>query len=57
MNELTKQPLGIEPKYIWETKRAQDLRDAIYRYVDKCCVIPVKWIEEYNDLVKRGALK
>lgn len=46
-------PIGIMPRYIWEEKRIDDIREAINRYSEKALPIPSQWIEEYNDLVKR----
>lgn len=57
MKTYIKPPLGIEPKYIWEARRADDLRNAIYRYTNAGVEIPVRWIEEYNELIKNGVFK
>jgi hypothetical protein len=46
-------PLGIMPRYIWNEKRLEDLRDAIYRYISAVRPVPAEWIEEYNELLQR----
>lgn len=45
-----KVPIGIEPKYIWEERRLIELSEAIKRYCLSNEQIPIKWIEEYNEL-------
>lgn len=50
MNELKKPPLGLEPRWIHDSKRAQDILDAIERYTDANMSIPKKWVEELKDL-------
>ena len=52
MNE--KPPLGLIPKYVREAERLKEVGSAIWRYLDACEVIPMKWIEEYNELVKKA---
>lgn len=46
-----KPPLGIIPKDIWEMQRLKELMEAISRYYNDIRVIPIKWIEEYNELI------
>lgn len=46
-----KPPLGIEPKWMWEERRLEDLKKTIERYYKNGLVIPIEWIEEYNDLL------
>ena len=50
MSELKKQPLGLEPRWIHDSKRASDILDAIERYTDANMSIPKKWVEELKDL-------
>ena len=45
-----KQPLGIEPKWIWEEKRMKELGNAIVRYLEVGKKIPIEWVVEYNQL-------
>lgn len=52
-----KPPLGLEPKEIWKLQRLQDIVAAINRYFDGSKEIPVKWVEEYNELAKELALE
>jgi hypothetical protein len=47
-----KPPIGIMPKYIWESKRRNELGDAINRYLEAALPVPSEWIEEYNELIK-----
>lgn len=42
-------PIGIEPKYIWKSKRVIALFDAIERYAREGEPIPVEWIEELRE--------
>lgn len=51
MGRIRKIPLGIEPRWVWETKRMVELKGAILRYLDENLVVPAYWLEEYNDLV------
>lgn len=49
-NIAPKPPRGIMPKEIWLEKRHDALGQAIERYLAADRNIPLKWIEEYNDL-------
>lgn len=42
-------PIGIEPEYIWKSKRVIALFDAIERYAEAEEPIPVKWIKELRE--------
>lgn len=46
-------PLGLIPRSIWEEKRIDDIIGAIGRFTDARKPIPVEWVEEYNELVRR----
>lgn len=48
-----KPPLGVEPRWAHEAQRINKLTCAIDRYMEEDEPIPVEWIEEYNELVKR----
>lgn len=50
---MKKPPLGIMPKNIWESIRFNELQMAINRYLDDQLPIPLEWIEEYNEFVKK----
>jgi hypothetical protein len=47
-----KPPIGIMPKYIWDSKRKEELSEAINRFTSAGSQIPIEWIEEYNELNK-----
>jgi hypothetical protein len=47
-----KPPIGIMPKYIWNSKRRHELSDVINRYLFAGFPVPPQWIEEHNELVK-----
>lgn len=51
--KVVKPPLGLEPKYIWNARRIQNIIEATNRYTDAGKVIPTEWIDEYNELVKQ----
>lgn len=46
-------PLGLKPKYIHDLQRKNEILDAIERYIQANEEIPIKWIEEYNELVSK----
>jgi len=48
-----KPPLGIIPKEFWEGQRLTELMGAISRYYSDYREIPIEWIEEYNELIKK----
>jgi hypothetical protein len=50
---MKKQPIGIMPKNIWESIRFNELKKAINRYIKADVVVPIEWINEYNEFVKR----
>jgi hypothetical protein len=52
LNKLIKPPIGLKPRYIIDTERFNDVRGAIVRFYDAETEIPVKWIEEYNELIR-----
>lgn len=45
-----KPPLGVIPKHIWDKKRKHEIKDAIDRYIEAGYIIPLEWIDEYNEL-------
>ena len=47
-----KPPLGIMPKYIWDSQRIEYLKGAIDKYCNANLEVPCEWIEEYNTLIK-----
>lgn len=50
MSELEKPPLGLEPRWVHDSRRAKDILDAIERYTDANMSIPKTWVEELQDL-------
>lgn len=56
VNELKKPPIGLEPleplepRWIHDAKRAEDILDAIERYTDANMSIPKNWVKELKDL-------
>ena len=50
---MSKTPLGVMPRWLWEEKRIVDLKDAIIRYLETGKEIPPEWTIEYNDLTKK----
>ena len=48
-----KPPLGLMPRTLWLDMREQEVELAIQRYLDKGLEIPIQWVHEYNDLMKR----
>jgi len=50
---MNKPPLGIPPRFVREYERLNEIIDAVTRYMDGERLIPLEWIAEYNELVKR----
>lgn len=57
-NVLSKPPLGVMPRRIWEDKKIQErtkeLQDAIKRYVDAGLSYPREWKNELEEYSCRG---
>lgn len=51
IREENEHPLGIVPRRIHDQKRANEIHQAVNRYLDAGKAVPVVWIEEYNELV------
>lgn len=51
MERPVKPPLGVIPKKIWKEQRLRELRDAVGRYLEANQIVPIEWIEEYNQLL------
>jgi hypothetical protein len=47
-----KPPLGLIPKWIREKERLDEVQEAILRYYNSGLEIPIKWVIEYNELIK-----
>jgi len=50
VSELKKPPLGLEPRWVHDSRRVEDILDAIERYTDANMSIPKAWVEELKDL-------
>jgi hypothetical protein len=46
-------PVGLRPKWVWEAKRIGEIAEAIGRYIEAGKDIPLDWIDEYNELVRK----
>lgn len=51
--EISKPPLGLMPRYIHEEKRLKSVVEAVTRCFLNDKIIPIEWIEEYNELVTK----
>lgn len=47
---VTKPPLDVMPRDIWDRKRQEELAAAMQRYLEAGKAIPREWIDEYNEL-------
>lgn len=47
-----KPPLGITPRKFWIEHRMEHIIDAMNRFLQAGKEIPVKWVEEYNELIQ-----
>lgn len=48
-------PKGIIPRREHEQRRANEIHQAVNRYMDAGLPIPKEWFDEYNDLVFRAS--
>lgn len=53
-NSNKKPPLGVTPKYIWDSQRLNEIKRAMTDYIQADFKIPVEWVEEYNELLNGG---
>lgn len=51
--ENKKAPIGIMSLEFHDQERFNNLCEAIQRYLDSEKLISIKWIEEYNDFLKK----
>lgn len=49
MDAIQKPPLGIEPKWLHDYKRANEILDAIERYSDSNIPVPKAWVIEFKE--------
>jgi len=54
MKEKTKEkpPLGLRPKWLADSERVKEIREAISRYWDAGKKVPEAWIEEIQSYMK-----
>lgn len=50
MENMKKPPLGLEPRWLHDTRRAKEIIDAIERYTNANMPIKKEWIKELKDL-------
>lgn len=54
---LEKPPLGVEPRYAFETRmrfeRMKELVKAMDRYIEKDILVPEEWAQELYELCKK----
>lgn len=50
LNQLKEPPLGLMHRKEHDLKRMQAIDEAIRRYTERRMVIPLEWVEEYNQL-------
>lgn len=51
--EPIKPPMGCAPRYIRDEQRAEEIRQAVIRYLQAGLSINPEWIEEYNEIILR----
>lgn len=51
VNEFKAAPLGIEPRWLHDSCRLNDILNAMERYADSEMPIPKDWIEELKELL------
>ena len=47
-----KPPLGLVPRYIRLAQRKEEIKAAIFRYIESKKQIKEEWIEEYNEIIE-----
>lgn len=52
-SEVKRPTLGLKPRQIHNERRLDDIKAALIRYGENGLEIPIEWIEEYNDLIKK----
>ena len=48
-----KPPIGLKPRFIIDEERAKEVKSAIIRYLEAQIFLPIEWVEEYNELIKK----
>ena len=54
-NKYLNSPLGLIPKRIRNAERRKEILAAVMRYAVEEKVIPLEWLEEYNELLEGEA--
>jgi hypothetical protein len=49
---IEKPPLGLIPKHVHQEIRLNNIKEAIQRYMETNKTIDIRWVEEYNELIK-----
>jgi hypothetical protein len=49
MNEYKKPPLGLRPRFIWESQRITEIEEAMIRYYEAGIQPPLEWAEELSE--------
>nr|WP_162985123.1 hypothetical protein [Bacillus subtilis] len=52
MSNYSKPPLGLTPKWVYDEMRIDEVKSAMYRYLQVDKKIPEEWLEEYNALTE-----
>lgn len=57
MEKKEKPPIGVKPRFLAEEeyrqRRIMLILFAIERYTKRCIEIPIVWVEEYNEYIKK----
>lgn len=51
-NPTEKPPIGLVPKHIRLAQRKEEIKAAIFRYIESKKQIKEEWIEEYNEIIE-----
>jgi hypothetical protein len=54
MDSKKEPPLGLKPRYIHDEERMLDIKSAIVRMINADATISIEWVQEYNEIIKRG---
>lgn len=57
MNTNEKPPLGLEPRWLHDSYRINDILNAMERYADSKMPISKDWIEELKELIQKYMFK
>lgn len=49
---MNRPPIGVKPRYLVMEERFQELKQAIQQYSERGHIIPLEWVDEYNELIK-----